>query len=117
MGHTRCGAVATAVQLATQKEQTCTIPGCEHLDLIIEAIHESVRKDDIDLWNHKSEPERQQIIDTVARRNAVESVRRIYSDSPSLRHLADTGKIAIIAAMYNLVSGELEILSRAGLSA
>ena len=117
MGHTRCGAVATAVQLATQKEQACTIPGCEHLDLIIEAIHESVRNDDIYLWDRKSEPERQQIIDTVARRNAIESVRRIYSDSPSLRHLADTGKIAIVAALYNLESGELEILSRVGLSA
>ena len=117
MGHTRCGAVSTAVQLAAQKEKTCSIPGCEHLDLIIEAIHESVRNDDTYLWDRKSEAERQQIIDTVARRNAVESVRRIYTDSPSLKHLADTGKIAIVAAMYNLETGELEILSRVGRSA
>lgn len=117
MGHTRCGAVSTAVQLATQKEKTYMIPGCEHLDLVIEAIHENVRSDDIYLWDRKSEVERQQIIDTVAKRNAVESVHRIYTDSPSLKHLADTGKIAIVAAMYNLENGELKILSRVGRSA
>jgi carbonic anhydrase len=50
----------------------------------------------------------------VARRNAIQSAIRIYHDSSSLKNLADTGKIAILASVYNLETGALEILQKIG---
>jgi carbonic anhydrase len=114
MGHTLCGAVSTAVNLAARDEHSCANLGCEHLDLIIDAIQDSIDKEEIRRWDEKSEKDRQAIIDSVARRNAIQSANRIYSDSSTLRSLADSGKIAIVASIYNLENGGLEILSKLG---
>ncbi len=114
MGHTLCGAVSTAVNLAARDEHSCANLGCEHLDLIIDAIQDSIDKEEIRRWDEKSEKDRQAIIDSVTRRNAIQSANRIYSDSSTLRSLADSGKIAIVASIYNLENGGLEILSKLG---
>jgi carbonic anhydrase/SulP family sulfate permease len=112
MGHTRCGAVSTAVQLASRGEHNCADLGCDHLELIIDAIQESILPAEISGWDRKSQDERQAIVDLVARRNAIQSAIRIYHDSASLKNLADTGKIAIVASVYNLETGALEILQK-----
>lgn len=114
MGHTRCGAVSTAVQLASRGEHNCADLGCDHLELIIDAIQESILPAEISGWDGKSESDRQAIVDLVARRNAIQSASRIYHDSSSLKNLADTGKIAIVASVYNLETGAIEVLTRIG---
>jgi carbonic anhydrase/SulP family sulfate permease len=114
MGHTRCGAVSTAVQLASRGERSCANVGCDHLDLIIDAIQESILPAEIASWDRKSDSERQAIIDSVARKNAIRSARQIYKDSTSLKNLADNGKIAIVASVYDLENGTLEILTKIG---
>ena len=114
MGHTRCGAVSTAVHLASRGEHSCANVGCDHLDLIIDAIQESILPAEIASWDRKSDSERQAVIDSVARKNAIRSAHRIYNDSSSLKNLADKGEIAIVASVYDLETGALEILTKIG---
>jgi carbonic anhydrase/SulP family sulfate permease len=112
MGHTRCGAVTTAVNLASQGRHSCADVGCEHLDLIIDAIQQNLSKDELLGWEKKSDEEREVIIETIARRNTIQSAQQIYSESATLKKLADCKKIAIVASLYNVDTGRLEILDR-----
>lgn len=114
MGHTRCGAVSTAVGLAVQGRHSCSDAGCQHLDVVIEDIQQNLSADELIGWTHWSELRRQQFVDDVARRNTIQSAQRIYEDSSTLRDLADTGRILIVAALYNLENGSIEILHRQG---
>jgi carbonic anhydrase len=111
MGHTRCGAVGTAVNLAVTGEQSCGGAGCGHLDLIIAEIQKSVDRSAIERWESRSPEEKQAIIDAVARRNALNSVQWIYRESDTLRRMADTGQIAIVGALYNLENGAIEFMT------
>ena len=112
MGHTRCGAVTTAVNLASQGRHSCADVGCEHLDLIIDAIQQNLSKDELLGWEKKSDEEREVVIETIARRNTIQSAQQIYSESATLKKLADCKKIAIVASLYNVDTGRLEILDR-----
>jgi carbonic anhydrase/SulP family sulfate permease len=115
MGHTRCGAVSTAVGLAVHGRHSCSDVGCQHLDIVIEDIQQNVSASELSGWTHWSEVRRQQFVDDVARRNTIQSAQRIYEGSSTLRNLADTGRILIAAALYNLENGSIEILHRQGI--
>ena len=110
-GHTRCGAVQTAVSLAAKGESSCKQFGCDHLDLIIREIQKSTDPEILRDWDRLS-PERQQaIVDEVAKRNALNSARWIYRESDSLRRMADEGKIAIVGALYHIEQGQIEFMT------
>lgn len=114
MGHSNCGAVSTAVHLAAKGESSCQAVGCSHLDLVIGDIQKSIPAQDLIHWEKLPNKAKQKIIDDVARRNAKQSARTIYQESQSLANLADQGKIAIVAAMYDLESGTIELLESIG---
>ncbi|MCU0707091.1 MAG: SulP family inorganic anion transporter [Pirellula sp.] len=110
MGHTRCGAVQTAVQLAAHDEHSCHKFGCDHLDLIINEIQKSIPEEMLPGWDDRPQLVRESIIDEVARRNTLNSVRRIYEESETLRRMADEGKIAIVGALYHLETGVIDFM-------
>jgi carbonic anhydrase/SulP family sulfate permease len=114
MGHSNCGAVSTAVHLAAKGESSCESVGCSHLDLVIGDIQISIPPQDLIHWDKLPNKAKQNIIDEVARRNARHSARTIYEESQSLANLADQGKIAIVAAMYDLEHGTIELLESIG---
>jgi carbonic anhydrase len=82
---------------------------------VIEDIQQNVSASELSGWTHWSEVRRQQFVDDVARRNTIQSAQRIYEGSSTLRNLADTGRILIVAALYNLENGSIEILHRLGI--
>lgn len=108
MGHTRCGAVQTAVQLASRGEHSCGTLGCEHLDLIIEEIQKSIPKDCLKDWQERTSVQQQTLIDDVARRNVLNSVQWVYRESHTLQQLANEHRIAIVGALYHLDTGAIE---------
>jgi carbonic anhydrase/SulP family sulfate permease len=117
MGHSRCGAVQTAVQLAVTGETSCGPVGCGHLDLIIEEIQKSIEPGSLRDWDRMTAEERQGVVDAVAKRNALNSARWIYRESETLQRLADAGKIAIVSAIYNLDQGAIEFLTEHAIGA
>ena len=56
--------------------------------------------------------EQSRCVDEVARRNVALSVTRILEQSQTIKELADTNCIAVIGAMYDIVTGKIDLLDR-----
>lgn len=92
-GHTRCGAIAAA----------CESEGEGHLHQLISKIKPSVEA----ARKQLGEDITPQLRDEVSHLNVLRSVELIQEKSPTLRELAASGEIAIIGALYDVVSGEV----------
>ena len=114
MGHTRCGAVTAAVNLICSTKTAAEATGCQHLDHIVDDIQQST--DPTVCRNAEQLPagEKQAIVDAVARRNVLRVVTQIRTQSQTLDTLARDGRIAIVGAMYDVVTGEVEFLTEGG---
>lgn len=111
MGHSRCGAVTTAVDLDFSGRNVKEATGCDHLDLIIHDIQKSIGpKEKLAFANAKVE-HRQAVVDQVARKNVIRSVQLIAQESATISCLLAEGKTAIVGAMYDVVSGDIEFLT------
>lgn len=93
VGHERCGAVAAAV--AGAKE-----PG--HIAAVLKAIQPAVRET-------KSEPGDPVHNAVVAQ--ALNVARQLQNTGPILKEAVQNGKLTIIAALYNLDTGKVSLLS------
>jgi carbonic anhydrase len=103
MGHTRCGAVSAAVDLAAKGISAVAATGCTHIDRVVESVQRSL-------------PERRDgtgyaFVDAVARRNVLRSVADILGESAALAGLVGDGKLLIVGAMYDVSTGGLAFLS------
>lgn len=116
MGHTRCGAVTAAIDLicsgATAKEAT----GCQHLDHIVEDIQQSIDPLTCRDLERMATAEKELFVDAVARRNVARSVQTILQQSQTLSGLVRDGRVVVVGAMYNIVTGDIDFLTDAGSS-
>jgi carbonic anhydrase/SulP family sulfate permease len=115
MGHTRCGAVTAAVNLIGDVRTPAEATGCQHLDHIVNDIQQST--DPIACRGAKEVPaaEKQSFVDAVARRNVLRVVEQMRKQSQTLDGLVREGRIAIVGAMYDVVTGEIEFLAEDGM--
>jgi carbonic anhydrase/SulP family sulfate permease len=111
MGHTRCGAVAAGVDLARSSKDTAQATGCEHLDTIVREIQESIDLPPRASADQCSSTQRESFINEVARRNVLHSVLVMRQQSQTLAKLVQEGRIAIVGAMYDVSTGDIEFLS------
>jgi carbonic anhydrase len=110
LGHTRCGAVTTAVDLFGSSESTTLATGCQHLDSIIKEIQQSIDEETPDRIQRMTPSERESFVDFVACRNVSRSVKNMLKLSRTLSNLESDGRVVIVAAMYNIVKGEIQFL-------
>jgi carbonic anhydrase/SulP family sulfate permease len=115
MGHTRCGAVTAAVNLIGEVRTAAEATGCQHLDHIVRDIQQSV--DPVTCWGVEQRPaaEKQSFVDAVARRNVLRVVERMRQESQTLDGLVREGRIVIVGAMYDVVTGDIEFLAENGM--
>jgi carbonic anhydrase len=113
LGHTRCGAITAAVDLACTSASAAQVTGCQHLEHIIGAIQESM--DDAVCQRIAGVPAETRLaeIDRVAQHNVFHTVDTILKQSDTLRALVHSGKIAVAAGMYDVATGEVQVLSTA----
>jgi carbonic anhydrase/SulP family sulfate permease len=111
MGHTRCGAVGAAVSLLGSGRPVAEATGCEHLEPIVQEIQQSVHVHTLIASSEIDPREREKLVNLVARDNVLRSVRTIREESRTLARLANEGSIAIIGAMYDVVTGTIEFLN------
>ncbi|MEK6762515.1 MAG: bifunctional SulP family inorganic anion transporter/carbonic anhydrase [Nitrospirota bacterium] len=111
MGHTRCGAVTAAVNLIGETRTPAEATGCQHLDHIVRDIQQSV--DPVTCRGVEQQPaaEKQSFVDAVARRNVSRVVERMRQESQTLDGLVREGRIVIVGAMYDVVTGDIEFLA------
>jgi carbonic anhydrase/SulP family sulfate permease len=108
IGHTKCGAVTAAVNLAGSNANTEQATGCQHLEPIIQEIQLSM---DPQSWK-QSEPWPEQVkadlINAVARQNVFRTVKSVLQQSRTINQLAVQGRLKVVGAMYDIDTGKIE---------
>jgi carbonic anhydrase len=94
LGHQRCGAVSAAVSGASEAGK---IP--DVLKAIAPAVEETKGK--------PGDP-----IDNAVRANAVDIAKRLQSTGPIIAPRVQSGKVRVLAARYDLESGQVELLNK-----
>ncbi len=115
IGHTRCGAISAAVQLRCSQQTVAEATGCQHLDSIVSEIHRSTESVTCRPTGEPSSLDMVEIVDAVARKNVLRVVKEMRSHSRTLDNLVRERRIAIVGAMYDVVTGDIEFLVEDGL--
>ncbi len=110
MGHTRCGAVGAAVKLIGDPRPPAEVTGCQHIDHIVADIQLATDKAACSHFAQLSQAEQEKFVDDVAKKNVRRVVEGIRGESQTLRDLEKSGRILIVGALYDVVSGEIEFL-------
>jgi carbonic anhydrase/SulP family sulfate permease len=113
LGHTRCGAVTAAVELICAGKSAAEATGCQHLDHIVTDLAPSLEPTECPLVPHLPSDRKDELINTVARRNVARSVEQLRKLSATLDRLIREGRIAIVGAMYDVTTGAIEFLPEA----
>jgi carbonic anhydrase len=111
LGHTRCGAVTTAVKTARLTEPLDQVTGCQHIEPILREIQTAIDSNAIRDYDQLPTPEQNAVVDKVARANVLHTVAMIARQSQTLSALVAEGRILIVGAMYDVASGAIDILS------
>ena len=115
IGHTRCGAVSAAVNLVGARATAAEATGCQHLDSVVNEIQLSAHGISHQATDDPHSPETSALIDAVARQNVMRVVKGIREESHTLDGLVRERRIAIVGAMYDVVTGSIEFLVEDGL--
>lgn len=110
MGHTRCGAVGTAVNLLGSDQTVGDATGCEHFHYIINDLQQSVDQATYRALREHPAEEMRALVDIVARRNVLRVAEQLRKQSSTLALLVARGRIEIVGAMYDVVTGDVEFL-------
>lgn len=110
MGHTRCGAVTAAVKLLGSAQTAAEATGCEHFDYIVNDLQESADQATCRALHEQPSEETVTLVDVVSRRNVVRVVEQLHKQSRTIDGLIRKGRIAIVGAMYDVVTGDIEFL-------
>ena len=109
LGHTRCGAVTAAVSFAGTNANVTETTGCQNLESIVRDIQKSLNPELIRRFAETSGDAQCDCVDEVAGRNVRLSVAAMLEQSQTLSDLVQSGRIAVIGAMYDIVSGKLDV--------
>lgn len=110
MGHTRCGAVTSALQMAALRTGVDQATGCDNLIPIVDGIQQSIRVSESDRFLFLSDSEREVVVTEIASRNVLNVTQRILAQSPTLARLHQAGKVGIVGAIYDVATGEITFL-------
>ena len=110
LGHTQCGAVTAAVNLICSTRTAAETMGCQHFDHIVNDIQQSTNPSTCRIVDTRPKEERE--VNAVARLNVLRVVEQLTAQSRTLDSLIQARRIAIVGAMYDVVTGEIEFLQR-----
>ncbi len=120
LGHSRCGAVATALDRPScdsASRDMCDAAthedcGCEHLDALGADIRTALAEADSGAGRTTESGERERLVDAVSRANVARVVRHLSDASRTLRRRSERGELRIVGAFYDLRSGEVTFLDQ-----
>ncbi len=108
IGHTKCGAVTAAVDLAGSPISAEQATGCQHLEPIIHEIQEAIDPQSPPRKVNWTETEKSDYVNAVARRNVSMTVERIQQESHTIQQLIAEDRVAIVGAMYDVGTGHVD---------
>jgi carbonic anhydrase/SulP family sulfate permease len=110
MGHTGSAMITAAVHHCCRHVVPDFTAKCPNLQPIVDAICESIDPSECDHLSHATPEEFAEFIDQIARRNVLHSVNKLLESSAIIRRMADDGMVAVVGAMYDVATGEIEFL-------
>lgn len=110
LGHTRCGAVKSSVELLAANKDVKQATGCSHLEAIIHEVEQSTDKEACKHSSEMSSADQEAFVDEVAKQNVLRTVHEIIERSESIREAMDAGRVMVVGALYDVKSGEMEFL-------
>lgn len=110
MGHTRCGAIAAAVNSYKTNQAIHTTTGCDNLAAIIDDIKKVIiNAKSSEIFNNKNMPIHE-LESYIIKENVRQSIKEIYLRSNALAKLIQQKEIAIVGCIYDIESGAVEFL-------
>ena len=113
LGHTRCGAVTSSVELLCKHQHAEAATGCQHLQAIVDEIAPSVSECDTREFEQLSSEDRDAFINDIARKNVLNTVGAVIERSQAIRQAIDKGQAKVVGALYDVASGQIEFLNEA----
>ncbi|MBN8624861.1 MAG: sulfate transporter [Planctomycetes bacterium] len=110
MGHTRCGAVTTAVETTLARETSTQLPHCQHLDSIVEELQAAIERVANAPGNSGCDTREERFVTQVAVANVTQTARKILMQSSTLEALHAQGRVAIVGALYDVSTGDIEFM-------
>jgi carbonic anhydrase/SulP family sulfate permease len=111
MGHTRCGAVTTAVKLAGSTEPTEKLTGCAHVEPVLHEIQAAIDPSRLRRIDRSSATELEQFVNDVAKANVLRTCEQIVGTSETIRTLVREHRVMVVGAVYDVVTGTLEFVT------
>jgi carbonic anhydrase/SulP family sulfate permease len=105
--------VSAAVNLIRSTETAAEATGCQHLEPILHEIRQSIDPLTCQGVADLPAPDKESFINAVARRNVSRAVETMLQRSQTLDGLVRNGRIAVVGAMYDVVTGGIEFLAAA----
>ena len=110
LGHTRCGAVTSSVNLVAANKGAEAATGCQHLQPIVDEIAPCIPSDVTRAIENLSEEAMEQYVDKVAEDNVMHTVDEIVKRSRIIREAVEAGRVKVIGALYDVKSGHTKFL-------
>ncbi|MCO6045086.1 SulP family inorganic anion transporter [Aeoliella sp. ICT_H6.2] len=114
LGHTRCGAVTSAVGIMAEGKNTREATGCENLGAVVEEVQVSVREDEARQFLRLNEDDREAMLDDIVRRNVLRTVHEITARSSVIRDAVRDGRVLVVGMIYDIKTGEVKFLNEHG---
>ena len=111
LGHTRCGAVTASVNLVCAGEDVEQSTGCTHLKSIVSEVESCLEHTDCQQLEKLDDEQAHALIDEVARRNVLQTVRAVTERSAAIRQAEEEDRVIVVGALYDVSTGEIEILT------
>ncbi len=111
LGHTRCGAVTSSVQLLGDNQDVQQATGCPHLPSIVDEIEPSLDRHAFRQFHSMDQEAQEAFVDGVAKRNVIRTVEEIVARSEAVRRAVEAGQAIVVGALYDVKSGNIEFLT------
>jgi len=106
MGHTRCGAIRAAVDLADNVASINPSTGCEHLGVIVEDIQVALAELRASKPRLTCDATSDEFLNELAAVNVSRSIAAILAESKTIREAVLAKQVAIVGAIYDVATGE-----------
>ncbi len=110
LGHTRCGAVTAAVEVAAGVG-TVEATGCQHIGAIVDRLRPSIDLEAVTGLGDMTAVEREAVVNAVAVRNVGQMVRLVCEESRTMADLVAAGRVLVVGAVYDVTTGRIAFLS------
>lgn len=107
MGHTRCGAVISSVELAASGKTAYEQTGCNNLDVLVNEIQKVIDRNAAKEAVAQSPEAKIIYADDVARKNVKQMMKTISDRSECLRKRIENGSIEVVGCMYDVATGRV----------